>query len=361
MSFFSSRSKEREESARLREENSALRLEVKNLRAELAERPMAQASPPVDPKSEAVHQIVNMLIDSYKNGVTFTKKIMTGITRQMSESDALNTKTSECTHSIQDKGREIDTNIASISDEANRLGSLAGELDGSVGAIGDVISLIKEISDQTNLLALNAALEAARAGEHGRGFAVVADEVRKLAKRTQNATEEVETNIANLRQNSDTIRQTSQLFVKSTETMHQDLDNFFSELNLMIGNSGRVSDLVENMLNEVGIANGKIDHILFKLLGYDAFINGHEHTFVDEHACSFGQWLRQSSGKIADDDKALIDTDTHHTAVHRETPNAVKAWKAGNYANAITLMKEVEKASGTGFEEIYRSFVKHRK
>lgn len=51
---------------------------------------------------------------------------------------------------------------------------------------------ILSITSQTNLLALNAAIESARAGEAGKGFAVVANEIRILAENSKEAVSKIE-------------------------------------------------------------------------------------------------------------------------------------------------------------------------
>ncbi|MDE2583343.1 MAG: hypothetical protein KGL52_17030 [Rhodospirillales bacterium] len=84
--------------------------------------------------------------------------------------------------------------------EAAQTVEVVAELDRSAEAIGAIVRLISDIAGQVNLLALNATIEAARAGEAGRGFTVVATEVKQLARRTAEATQDIQRQIAAVQQ-----------------------------------------------------------------------------------------------------------------------------------------------------------------
>jgi methyl-accepting chemotaxis protein len=62
--------------------------------------------------------------------------------------------------------------------------------------IGNVTEMIRAIAFKTNLLALNAAIEAAQAGEMGAGFGVVAGEVKNLATAAADATSQIDSRVA---------------------------------------------------------------------------------------------------------------------------------------------------------------------
>ena len=108
----------------------------------------------------------------------------------------------ESTQQNRTKLQQAEQSMQSLSNEIDHASQTVSELADKVQGISSVIETIEAISEQTNLLALNAAIESARAGEAGRGFAVVADEVRTLARKTNESTERVREQMAELRQSA---------------------------------------------------------------------------------------------------------------------------------------------------------------
>ncbi len=111
-------------------------------------------------------------------------------------------------------GKIIDESVVAIN-----------EINSTSKKIGDIISVINEISFQTNLLALNAAVEAARAGDHGRGFAVVAGEVRNLAQRSGTAAKEIadliKTSIGKVENGTRLVNESGQALRKIIDAVNQ--------------------------------------------------------------------------------------------------------------------------------------------
>jgi twitching motility protein PilJ len=154
---------------------------------------------------------------------------------------------------IAKKGGEVVRNtiqgMDTIREQIQETSKRIKRLGESSQEIGDIVSLINDISDQTNILALNAAIQASMAGEAGRGFAVVADEVQRLAERSGNATKQIEALVKTIQ--TDTNEAVISMESSTTEVVHgarlaQDAGVALEEIERV---STSLSDLIQNISN----------------------------------------------------------------------------------------------------------------
>jgi twitching motility protein PilJ len=154
---------------------------------------------------------------------------------------------------IAKKGGEVVRNtiqgMDTIREQIQETSKRIKRLGESSQEIGDIVSLINDISDQTNILALNAAIQASMAGDAGRGFAVVADEVQRLAERSGNATKQIEALVKTIQ--TDTNEAVISMEASTSEVVHgarlaQDAGVALEEIERV---SKSLADLIQNISN----------------------------------------------------------------------------------------------------------------
>ena len=169
---------------------------------------------------------------------------ITGNIRQTSEKAQemllISTTTQESAHI----GKELASKTANSMEDINN----------TVIAINEAITVIDQIAFQTNILSLNAAVEAATAGEAGKGFAVVAAEVRNLASRSAEAAKEIK-NLVELA----TVKANEGKKVSTT------MIEGFSELEEKIISTNHLIDDVANAAREQNIGMNQISDAVNQL------------------------------------------------------------------------------------------------
>jgi len=145
---------------------------------------------------------VGVLTEAAEKSVDFISQIaksIKGVEEAAKESSELSERVSADARNLEAgaMGRTID-GMEKISDAVERSSDVIGRLDVRSRQIGEILTVIDEVTEQTELLSLNAAILASQAGEHGKGFAVVADEIKDLAERTDSSTQEISKLIASV-------------------------------------------------------------------------------------------------------------------------------------------------------------------
>jgi methyl-accepting chemotaxis protein len=112
--------------------------------------------------------------------------------------------------------------------------------------ISQVVSIINSIAERTGLLALNASMQATAAGEAGRGFALVAEEVKRLSENARDATREITTLVSSIQsETSETV-----LAMNSAITQVVDLSRLADQAGTeMKGTQQATEDLATNVRN----------------------------------------------------------------------------------------------------------------
>ena len=181
----------------------------------------------------------------------------------------------------------VNETLAAIHQMVDRVQETSGsvkELTGVVVDVNVVLADIRAVAEQTNLLALNAAIEAARAGEAGRGFAVVADEVRALARRTQEATRNIEQMMGGVQARSDValeaMQQTSEQ-AERTRQLSSAAGSALEEIHQAIGQINQTSVQIATAAEQQAAVAHEVDRSLISIRDLAAHTNeGAQHTSI---------------------------------------------------------------------------------
>lgn len=218
-----------------------------------------QTSQKVSNSVNEIGKIMQQLVQSSRYqtnqvvNVGTTVSIMTSTLDQMS---------ADAKHSVEIAKNSVDisvTGAAAVHDTISGMERIRQQIEetekrmqrlhDSSAEIGEIVSIMDDISERTNILALNAAIQAAMVGEAGMGFAIVADEVQMLAVKSSQAVKQVETVVSTIRTDANRATKAMELAISEVYTGTKLANNAGSALQKVEMVSKELAEIVQSISN----------------------------------------------------------------------------------------------------------------
>lgn len=245
-----------------------------------------------------------------------------------------------------------ETMVTNLKQVATTVGDAVSNVEGlssRADAIGNIVSLITQISEQTNLLALNAAIEAARAGEHGRGFAVVAEEVRNLSKRTNEATQEIASQVTKIQEETGLTRDKMQTMAEQSEQLSVIGTSSSSGMGAILELSKHMEGVISAGALRSFVELAKTDHLVYKFNIYQVMMGVSSKSiddFADHTRCRLGKWYYEGDGHACCSQlSGYRELEEPHRAVHRHALEALALHMDGKTQDMLQELEGMEQAS----------------
>ncbi len=331
--------KNKKEQQVLRQQVDALQNEVNDLKQQLQNHQ----------ETEAFNLGVFQLFQEFGKSMTVMQNSLAGLAEVITTESGSIAENQFVLNDMHKAVGKLSESLTEMAGDVQETAQTVDDLDKSAEDIEGIINLIKNISDQTNLLALNAAIEAARAGDKGRGFAVVADEVRTLAKRTNDATGDIEGLVSTIHNETINVKQQMARVAQDSVGFGDIGNQANSKMNELIHLSGKAQQVIAGSALRSFVEVVKLDHLIYKMEIYKVIMGVSQKTAADfssHHQCRLGKWYYNGDGKrLFSNLGSFSKLELPHQAVHESGVVALEGLQNNDKNKVLEALAKMEQSS----------------
>jgi len=178
---------------------------------------------------------------------------------------------------------------------------------------------------------------------------VVADEVRTLAKRTNDATTDIESLVGTIRNETDAAKNQMGKVAADSAQFGETGTEASKKMQELVQLSGNMQAAITGSALRSFVEVVKLDHLIYKMEVYKVIMVVSKKTtadFASHLNCRLGKWYYQGEGKSHfSHSSSFRDLETHHRGVHQNGVAAIDALDKGNTQASLSALEKMESAS----------------